>query len=624
MNFKRKLFLAILIPSVIICGALLVFVHSRASSSLRTEFIQRYETFNGVLSRAIVQIEQNTDHSMVNAARLLQKHEAEYPGIGTPGLKKLSQDIGASNVFVADQNGKFVRATDDAAENMPNLLASCAGYSSLLSPGNRGFRTTPITPAADGLPYKYMIVPNVGGNRFLEVAYSADFIGKTLQDAIGADSGIQSVSVYSSDGAPLGEFGPAAATTQAAREPLKWDGKEGVEFDGDRAVFTKLIPLSESNCCECKVIKAKNKDGYSYVLRTSVSAGVLASSLNHLRKVMGAAAAAAIAFALILSILISHFLVARLNTLRKAINGISSSEQVTNRVPGEGTDEIGTLASSFNRMLERLENSQAKFLRSEKAKLVFRMTSQVAQDIRSPLAAFNVLESDLSELPRERVHLLRSAINRVRDIANTLLNQRPELEDSAEILRKDSARVQLVSNLLEPIVSEMRSSSRPGATIECGLDAKSYGWFAYLQASEFQRVIADLVKHAIDSIDDTVKVRLALTRVDHDLLITISDDGPGLAFDKDAPEMKHARSSLEVWGGRLEVKGDAGIGTERRILLPMAEAPFWFVDRIEVPSNSTLAVLDDDPSIHHVWQRTFDAHSLKKNDCALICFTTPD
>lgn len=629
MNFKKKLFLAILIPSVLICGALLVFVHFQASSSLRSEFTKRYETFNGVLARALVQIEQNTDRSMLNAARLFQRHEAEYPGIGSPGLKKLSLDIGTSDVFVADASGKYVRATNDAADSMPNLLSTCAGYGSLLDPGrNRSFATAPIASSlSDGIPHKRLLVPNQAGTRFLEVAYPADFIEKTFLDAISADQGILAVSLYSADGTSLGDFGPAAAPAQAARAPLQWDGKEGVEFKGDRAIFTQVIPLSDENCCECKVLKAKSKQGYSYLLQTSVSAAVLASSLTHLRVAMGVASTMAIAFSLLLSLLISHFLVARINLLREAIDGISSSDQVKIRVPGEGADEIGALALSFNRMLERLENSQAKYLRNEKAKLIFRMTSQVAHDIRSPLAAFNVLESDLLELPRERLRLLRSAVNRVRDIANSLLGQHSDLEGATDTPQKDTPRVRLVSSLIEASVSETRSLAKPGVTIECGLDAKSYGWFVYLEADKFQSVIADLLKHGIESTEGAGCVRLQLARVDHDLIISISDDGPGLVSSDGktgASALERARSSVEVWGGRFEVRTEAGIGTERRILLPMSEAPFWCVNHIEIPSNTTIAVVDDDPSVHQVWRRTFDAHMLTKNDCTLVCFSTPE
>jgi signal transduction histidine kinase len=623
MNFKKKLFLAIFIPSILICGGLLVFAHSKASSSLQSEFTQRYENFNGVLARALVQIEETTAQSMLNAGRLLQRHEAEYPGIGTPGLKKLSQDIGAADVFVANQDGKIVRATNESAEEVPNLLSACAGRGRLLSsaPG-RAFDSTPVVRgSSDGAAYKYLIVPNQAGTRFLEVAYRADFIGKTLQDAVKGDPGILSVGLFAADGTSLGEFGPASGSAESKRVPLQWNGKEGVEFAGDRAVFTKIVPLSEASCCECQALKAKNPHGYSYILRTSVSATVLASSLAHLRTALGAASVLAAGFAFVLSLLISYLLVARIKKLRKAIDGISSSAEVKIRVPEEGADEIGALGSSFNRMLERIENSHAKFLRNEKAKLTYRMTSRVAQDIRSPLAAFNVLESDLSGLPQGAVQLFRTAVNRIRDIAGTLLNQRPELDDASETPKKDIPGLKLVSSLLEPIVSEMRSNARSGVTIECGLDAKSYGWFISVAASEFQRTIAALIQHAVDSLDGPGRVRVQLSRIDHDLLITISDDGS--TWDRD-DAIRQARKSLEVWGGKLEVRSNSEGGTERRIVLRMAEAPFWSVDRIEIPNGSTLAVVDDDVSIHRVWQRTFESHLLDKNECELVCFSTTE
>jgi hypothetical protein len=140
-------------------------------------------------------------------------------------------------------------------------------------------------------------------------------------------------------------------------------------------------------------------------------------------------------------------------------------------------------------------------------------------------------------------------------------------------------------------------------------------------ASEFQRTIAALIQHAVDSLDGPGRVRIQLSRIDHDLLITISDDGS--TWDRDEA-IRQARKSLEVWGGKLEVKSNPEGGTERRIVLRMAEAPFWSVDRIEIPNGSTLAVVDDDVSIHRVWQRTFESHLLDKNECELVCFSTTE
>jgi len=478
----------------------------------------------------------------------------------------------------------------------------------------------------DGIPYKSLVVSNTAGTRYLQVAYRADYIEKALRDAAGEDPGIQSVALYSGDGTPLGEFGPSAE--RAARAPLQWDGKEGVKFEDGHAIFTKSVPLSDENCYECKALKAKSKHGYAYVLRTTASSSVLASSMAQLRTVLEAAALLAVVISLVVSLLLSYFFVARLKKLRKAIDGISSSEQVKTRVPGEGQDEVGALSSSFNRMLERLEKSHERFLRSEKAKLALRMTTQVAHEIRSPLAAFNLLEADPAALPGETRPLLRSATNRIRDIANNLLIQPPNLEDAAETPRRDTPSIKLISNLLEPVVSEMRSVAKPGVSVECGLDANSYRWFAYVQPSEFQRTIANLIKHAMDPLEEGGRVRLQLSRVDYDLLITVSDEGAGPVAAPDAaasdPAIKQARSTVDAWGGRVEVKVDANRGVERRILLPIAEAPFWCVDRIEVPSNTIFVVVDDDASIHHVWQRIFEYHRLKLNGCSLICFSTAE
>lgn len=626
MNFKKKLFLAIFIPTLITCSALLIYVYTQNTSSVRTEFTRRYDAFNSVLARSLVQIEENADRNMQNAGRLFQRHEAEYPGIGTPGIKKLSDDIGAANLFVANQEGKFVRATNDEVETMPNLLTACSSYANLL--GNpRAFASTPVIASSAGAaPSKYLIVPNTAGTRFLQVAYSADYIQKTLQEAVSEDPSVQSVSLYSADGSSLGEFGPAAST---ARAPLTGAVKEGVEFSGEHAIFTKVIPLSDENCCECKALKAKSPNGYAYVLRTKVSSAVLASSTAQLKNVLKAGAGLAFIFSLLVSLVLSYFFVARLKKLRKVIDGISTSEQVKARVPGEGKDEIGVLSTSFNRMLERLEESHEKFLRREKAKLALRMTTQVAHEIRSPLAALNVVESDLAEIPRETRPLLRSAVNRVRDIANNLLVQPPNLDDVADLPKKDHPSVKLISYLLEPVVSEMRSLAKPGVTVECGVDANSYQYFAYVQPSEFQQAVGKLIKHAMDSFDERGgRVRVQLARVDYELVITVSDDSSGFANGAAADAfdavVKQVRGAFDSWGGRVEVNFDAKEGTERRILLPVAEAPFWCVDRIEIPSNTTIVVIDDDSSIHQVWKRIVDFHRLKMNGCHLVCFSTAE
>lgn len=50
------------------------------------------------------------------------------------------------------------------------------------------------------------------------------------------------------------------------------------------------------------------------------------------------------------------------------------------------------------------------------------LAAQVAHDIRSPLAALEVVSGDVAHLPQDNRILIRSAIGRIRDIANSLLD----------------------------------------------------------------------------------------------------------------------------------------------------------------------------------------------------------
>jgi len=60
-------------------------------------------------------------------------------------------------------------------------------------------------------------------------------------------------------------------------------------------------------------------------------------------------------------------------------------------------------------------------------------------------------------------------------------------------------------------------------------------------------------------------------------------------------------------------------GTIIRICLPRAEAPAWFLSTLDLRETKRVVVLDDDPSIHQVWN-----NRLADADVKLIHFSDPD
>ncbi|EKD49968.1 MAG: hypothetical protein ACD_62C00692G0001, partial [uncultured bacterium] len=74
----------------------------------------------------------------------------------------------------------------------------------------------------------------------------------------------------------------------------------------------------------------------------------------------------------------------------------------------------------------RIQKLIAKEQEATKLQAISNTARQVAHDIRSPLAALSMVSSGLKELPEEERILIRTAVQRIEDIANDLSNKRPE------------------------------------------------------------------------------------------------------------------------------------------------------------------------------------------------------
>ncbi len=263
---------------------------------------------------------------------------------------------------------------------------------------------------------------------------------------------------------------------------------------------------------------------------------------------------------------------------------------------------------------------------------VGKMASQIAHDIRSPLAALNIFMKDLGSLPEEKRVLLRSAVNRIQDIANNILpanrNRMIAVQGGLATTTGASAspaqelRVELITNLVEQIVSEKRLQYREHRDLELitRFDESSYGAFSSVNSSEFQRVLSNLINNAVEALKDgrgRVVVLVENRKESDRVRISIVDNGRGIpeevlpklmvkgaSFDKPGGSglgLAHARQSVESWGGELLIESKVNFGTKICISLPRANSPKWFLDEIRLSLTKSVVVMDDDPSIHQIW-----------------------
>jgi signal transduction histidine kinase len=329
--------------------------------------------------------------------------------------------------------------------------------------------------------------------------------------------------------------------------------------------------------------------------------------------------------------------------------------KVVSKLPTSSIDEIERLSNAMNRLVEEIKTLQHKIKQSEFERGRFEMAAQVAHDIRSPLTSLLSFLHQSHRLDEESRIQVKSAVTRIRDIANNLLienkpktislnNVSPNSAQGTKrrLRSEEPASDQLLSFVIDSIVSEKRLqlNAKQGIQIDANLDFP-YGIFSHLQPIEFGRLLSNIINNAIESIiAPSGRVSIQLNADDHWAEVTISDNGKGMSAQtlkrigergfsdgKHSCEsgsglgVYHARNTIESWGGELRYESEVGRGTVAIIRLPRSVAPNWFTSKLCIPKDASIVVIDDDSNIHGIWRsRIKDL----KNISEFIQFQSPD
>lgn len=291
---------------------------------------------------------------------------------------------------------------------------------------------------------------------------------------------------------------------------------------------------------------------------------------------------------------------------------------------------------NINKLIASVIETQEAERRAMASLALQETASQVAHDIRSPLAALDSLAETLSQLPEDKRLLVRGAVARIKDIANNLA-EKDRRGDEDKTPSK-----QLLSSLIEPLITEKRMQFRAQAGVEIAfpLDAQSYGLFAEVQPAQFKRAVSNLINNAVEALSGRGRVLVrVLPEGPGRVSIRIQDTGRGIPEDllprlgrKGETHGKeggaglglyHARTQAESWGGTLSIRSEPGQGTEIALTLPRAEPPPWFVSRLELPPAGEVVILDDDDTIHAIWKQRLQVLPLGAEKITVRHFSTP-
>ena len=258
-----------------------------------------------------------------------------------------------------------------------------------------------------------------------------------------------------------------------------------------------------------------------------------------------------------------------------------------------------------------------------KAEIQIQISTQVAHDIRSPLAALEVLVSEGLFGDSENRELALRASSRIRDIADDLLQKEKSIFSRASV----ELPVISLDREIELIFHEKKLQLKHSTNVQFQLEINREGFksneiLAKVNPGDFQRVISNILNNAFEAtLVGLVLIRLFVNG--ENAVIEIVDQGKGISpallkklGTRGVTDGKgkagtglgifYAKSSVESWGGKLEIESEEGAGSLFRICLPQHYSSDY---------EKCFVLIDNDNMGRRVWEI-----AARKKKIKLSCF----
>lgn len=258
------------------------------------------------------------------------------------------------------------------------------------------------------------------------------------------------------------------------------------------------------------------------------------------------------------------------------------------RVDVMSSDEIGQLASAFNRMTEHLLEQRERAIQAERVAAWRELARRLAHELKNPLFPLQITienlrrarklsEAEFNEVFEESTHTLLAELGNLKTIVGRFSDfakmPRPHFEniDLNELVRG-------VENLYD---AQIRSQAI-SPVLDLGTDAIR----VQADGEQLRRAVSNLVLNAIDAMPQGGSLRIVSSTSDGRARLSISDTGQGLTEEECARlftpyyTTKHhgtglglaiVQSVVSDHGGKISVESQPGQGATFLIDLPVSQ-----------------------------------------------------
>ncbi len=304
----------------------------------------------------------------------------------------------------------------------------------------------------------------------------------------------------------------------------------------------------------------------------------LAAPLRHVRYVLIAGIALVVALLTGLFIRLSRRLSQRVNRVVDGAQAVAAGD-LSWRIEARGDDEIARLARTFNAMAERLRQVIRSTVEVEKMAVLGQFATEVAHEVRNPLAAMKTSVQALVGVERDgqRREILVGVgeeIDRLEETLNDLLNYaRP---------RQPNASTVSVQDLFRRVTTMVQKQARD-AGVEVSVSSEP-DMIVRVDESQMQQILINLTLNALQAMPAGGRLALRAARNDGTAELEVSDTGAGMTDEVLAKVTQPffttrqggtglglaiSRQLVEMNGGNLAFTSRPGTGTTVTVKLPL-------------------------------------------------------
>lgn len=186
-------------------------------------------------------------------------------------------------------------------------------------------------------------------------------------------------------------------------------------------------------------------------------------------------------------------------------------------------DEIGTLVSAYNRMLEELERSAIKLAQTERDQAWREMARQVAHEIKNPLTPMRL---NLQHLQKT---LKTEDPQRLKAFSESMIDQIDALSNIAEAFSRFATMPKMKQErfLIKDLV-ERAASLHPEQDLK--VDIADEHLEVYADKEQLLRVMNNLINNALQAIpeDRRPEIRIEVLKSEEQVRLIVHDNGVGI------------------------------------------------------------------------------------------------